>query len=208
MRSGVPGPVPAVSCDRGASLRVARLFGVVLSMLAALLFASGVAAANPDRIEIEQAAFESRDDGYYFNGDFDFDLKPRIAEALDRGLTLSFVVEVELTRSRWYWFDEKTVATALNYKLSYHALTRQYRVSSGNLQLVFATLSEALASMTHVRDWKVAERGALRVGETYAAAVRMRLDTTQLPKPFQINAITSRDWTLESDWKRLAFEAR
>ncbi len=36
----------------------------------------------------------------------------------------------------------------------------------------------------------------------------MRLDTTQLPKPFQINAIANRDWTLESDWKRFAFEAR
>ena len=62
--------------------------------------------------------------------------------------------------------------------------------------------------MAHVRDWKIADRGALRTGETYAAAVRMRLDTTQLPKPFQINAITSRDWTLESDWKRFAFEPR
>ena len=35
-----------------------------------------------------------------------------------------------------------------------------------------------------------------------ADAVRMRLDTAQLPKPFQLNAIASRDWTLESDWHR------
>jgi hypothetical protein len=33
----------------------------------------------------------------------------------------------------------------------------------------------------------------------------MRLDTTQLPKPFQLTAITSREWTLTSDWKRFAF---
>jgi hypothetical protein len=62
--------------------------------------------------------------------------------------------------------------------------------------------------MAHVRDWKFADRSMLRVGETYATAVRMRLDTTQLPKPFQINAITNRDWTLESDWKRSTFEPR
>ena len=33
----------------------------------------------------------------------------------------------------------------------------------------------------------------------------MRLDVSQLPKPFQINAVTDREWTLESDWKRFTF---
>jgi hypothetical protein len=37
---------------------------------------------------------------------------------------------------------------------------------------------------------------------SYQAGIRMRLDTTQLPKPFQLNAIASRDWTLASDWHR------
>ena len=96
----------------------------------------------------------------------------------------------------------------LTYRLSYHALTRQYRVSTGTLQLGFPTLAEALGVMAHVRDWKIGDHGALHPGESYAASVRMRLDTTQLPKPFQINAITSRDWTLESAWKRFVFEAR
>ncbi len=207
MRSRISSPVSAFSRLFGASLRAWRRWAWASLTLVGVLFAAP-AQASPDRIEIEQASFESRDDGYYFNGDFDFELKPRVAEALDRGLTLYFVIEVELTRSRWYWFDEKAVNTMLNYRLSYHALTRQYRVASGNLQLTFATLSEALGAMTHVRDWKVAERSALRLGEAYAAAVRMRLDTTQLPKPFQINAMTSRDWTLESDWKRFVFEPR
>jgi hypothetical protein len=185
----------------------ARAAASLVWLLAGLLMADA-GLASVDRIEIEQASFESRDDGYYFNGDFDLDLKPRVADALEHGLTLYFVVEAELTRTRWYWFDEKAVNAALNYRLSYHALTRQYRLSTGNLQLGFASLAEALGVMTHVRDWKVADRSALTPGQTYAAAVRMRLDTTQLPKPFQINAITNRDWTLESDWKRFSFEPR
>jgi hypothetical protein len=36
----------------------------------------------------------------------------------------------------------------------------------------------------------------------YEAAVRMRLDTTLLPKPFQLSALTNRDLHLESSWKR------
>ena len=215
--SRVPGPAPvrsrrADAVPRRSGHATPTAFAAMVRLLfcvLALSFAwAGASHAAPDRIEVEQAAFESRDDGTYFHGDFVFDLKPRIAEALDRGLTLYFVVEAELTRSRWYWFDEKAVSAALNYRLSYHALTRQYRLSTGNLQLGFPTLAEALGVMAHVRDWKVAERAALKPGEVYAASVRMRLDTTQLPKPFQINAITSRDWTLDSDWKRLVFEPR
>ncbi len=208
----IPAPDSGRSTGAGRTREVRRrTLGLLLasSMLLTTAFGhTAFAVASPDRIEVEQAGFESRDDGYYFNGEFDFDLKPRVADALDHGLTLYFVVEAELTRSRWYWFDEKALNTAISYRLSYHALTRQYRVSTGNLQLGFPSLSEALGVLTHVRDWKIAERGALQPGQIYAAAVRMRLDTTQLPKPFQINALTSRDWTLESDWKRFPFEPR
>ena len=35
------------------------------------------------------------------------------------------------------------------------------------------------------------------------AQVRMRLDVSQLPKPFQVNAITSREWNLASDWREV-----
>ena len=35
----------------------------------------------------------------------------------------------------------------------------------------------------------------------------LRLDTSQLPKPFQINAITNRDWNPQSEWKRLQLHA-
>jgi hypothetical protein len=37
--------------------------------------------------------------------------------------------------------------------------------------------------------------------------VRMRLDVSQLPKPFQVNAITSREWSLASDWRDVAVTA-
>ena len=36
----------------------------------------------------------------------------------------------------------------------------------------------------------------------YIAAVRMRLDVTQLPKPLQVNALATEDWSLDSDWYR------
>ena len=87
-------------------------------------------------------------------------------------------------------------------RLSYHPLTRQYRVSTGGLQVPFSRLKDAVDFMQHVRGWRVFEQRAVKAGETVQAEVRMRLDVTQLPKPFQINAVNTRDWNLSSEWKR------
>jgi hypothetical protein len=53
-----------------------------------------------------------------------------------------------------------------------------------------------------VRNWVVVERRSALSRADYDAALRMRLDTTQLPKPFQLTALTSRELHLESPWKR------
>jgi Domain of unknown function (DUF4390) len=37
--------------------------------------------------------------------------------------------------------------------------------------------------------------------------LRLRLDVNQLPKPFQVDALASREWTLQSDWYRWGFTA-
>jgi hypothetical protein len=41
--------------------------------------------------------------------------------------------------------------------------------------------------------------------QVYFAAVRMRLDLTQMPKTFQVSALANRDWNLSSDWARWTF---
>ena len=181
--------------------RVAPGLRLILALVAGLLF-SAITAHAADRIELSQARVEAQEDFWVLSADFGLELTPRLEEALNRGLPLYFAIELEMNRPRWYWFDEKAVSASLHYRLSYNTLTRQYRLSTGSLQQSFATLSEAIGVMTRVRNWRIAERSVLKMSETYQAAIRMRLDVSQLPKPFQINAITDRDWTLDSDWKR------
>ena len=121
-----------------------------------------------------------------------------------KGVVLFFVAEFELTRPRWYWLDEKVLSRSLTHRLSYHALTRQYRLSTGGLHQSFDSLSEAVHVLSRLRNWIVIEKAdsaLLRPGETYAAALRLRLDINQLPRPFQIAALGNKDWTLASDWK-------
>jgi hypothetical protein len=162
-------------------------------------------AATPawaDDIEVRAADLRAVDDGLVLNADFAFELTPRLSEIVANGVPLYFRVDFELTRRRWYWFDDTAAAKRLHLRLSYHALSRQYRLSTGLLQQSFATLDEALNVLKRIRSWLVVDRTVSFADADYEAAVRLRLDTTLLPKPFQLSALTSRELHLESPWKR------
>ncbi len=60
--------------------------------------------------------------------------------------------------------------------------------------------------MRRPNRWVVADKNALKPGETYHVAVRMALDLAQLPKPFQVNALNNSDWRLSSEWKYFNFK--
>lgn len=154
-------------------------------------------------IQVENTQLAAAEEGYVLSADFRFELKPRLEEAVARGVVLYFVVDFEMTRERWYWLDQTVLARSLTYSLSYHALTRQYRLSTGGLHQSFSTLGETLAVLSRLRNWLVIDKGetAVRPGETYQAALRLRLDPAQLPRPFQITALGNKDWTLAADWK-------
>jgi uncharacterized protein DUF4390 len=173
--------------------------------LLAVLVLGAAAAARADEIEVADARLASTEEGVVLAADFSFDLNPRLAEVVTNGVPLYFVVEFELTRPRWYWFDEKAAAKRIQLRLSYHALSRHYRLSTGVLQRNYATLDEALNVLRRVRNWLVVDRSVALADASYEAAVRMRLEVTMLPKPFQLSALTSRELNLESPWKRFAF---
>jgi len=170
-----------------------------------VLASSAVLTARADEIEVTDARLSAAEEGIVLGADFAFELNHRLVEAVTNGVPLYFVVEFELTRPRWYWFDEKAAAKRIQLRLSYHALSRHYRLSTGMLQQNYATLEEALSVLRRVRNWQVVERSAGLADANYDAAVRMRLDVTLLPKPFQLSAMTSRELNLESPWRRFAF---
>ncbi len=184
-----------------------------IALLTGFLALLAAGAARADAIEVRDVVLRAVDEGLVLDADFDFELTPRLAEVVANGVPLYFRVEFELTRSRWYWFDERAASRVLQMRLSYHALSRHYRLSAGiqperfMLQQNFPTLEEALRVLKRVRSWLVVDRVASISRSDYDAAVRMRLDTTLLPKPFQLSALTSRELHLESPWKRFVLRS-
>jgi hypothetical protein len=193
---------------RGFAL-LKNLLATLAKLLPALVLAGAALmtafSARADEIEVTDARLAATEDGVVLAADFAFDLNPRLAEVITNGVPVYFVVEFELSRKRWYWFDEKAASKRLQLRLSYHALSRHYRLSTGVLQQNYPTLEEALNVLRRVRNWQVVDRTVALSDASYEAAVRMRLDVALLPRPFQLSAITSRELNLESPWRRFVF---
>ncbi|MCC6535032.1 MAG: DUF4390 domain-containing protein [Burkholderiales bacterium] len=176
----------------------ARRFLALVGVLLFTLF------ARAENIEVRSANITLREDTYALDADFEIALTPTLEDILGKGVPLNFLLELELIRPRWYWLNDRVAAVTQQYKLSYNSLTRQYRVSLGTLYQNFASLGEAVRFIGGVRNLPVAEKSALQPGVSYQGAVRLRLDVSQLPKPFQITALGSREWNVSSDWYRFA----
>lgn len=171
-------------------------------LLFALLLGLSLSLAAAE-IEIANPQLEAGDEGYVLSADLKFEFSPRLEEAVNKGVVLYFVADFELSRPRWYWLDERVSSRSQTWRLSYHALTRQYRVSVGSgLHQAVTSLPEAVQLISRMRHWQVVDRAeGLRPADNYRAALRFRLDLAQLPRPFQITALGNKEWNLSTDWK-------
>lgn len=167
------------------------------------------AAATADGITVRKAEIRLTTEGYKLAANFDIRLTLILEQALTHGITLNFVSELTLTRSRWYWLDEVASKTEQTTKLSYSALTRQYRIKRGTLFQNFASLDDALRALGNQSSNPIPVQllnksggyiaSLLSDNSNYTAFARMRLDVSQLPKPLQVNALTSDEWRLDSE---------
>ena len=175
-------------------------------LLALCLFGTAMSpsTASAEGATITNANLEASEDGYQINADIELQLTATLQEAVRKGVPLYFVVEFELSRGRWYWLDQSIISASRERRISYAPLTSQYRIAFSGISQNVNSFEEVRRALSRVRSWTVIEKGKLRPGEKFDAALRFRLDTSQLPKPFQLNVIASKEWSLSSDWYRWA----
>ncbi len=174
-------------------------------LLALLLLAAF--AAHAGSIEPKRAALTPGEEAYTLSAEFAIELGNRLEDAVARGVPLYFNLEFVLERSRKYWVNEHITTRSLTYRLAYSSLTRQYRLTTGNLHQNFGSLAEAMRVVGRIAALPVVDRDQIKPGESYEAAVRLALDRSQLPKPFQVDAITDRELQVETRVLRWQFVA-
>ncbi|WP_051711137.1 DUF4390 domain-containing protein [Andreprevotia chitinilytica] len=185
-----------------------RCFRNVLLKLAALLLAAVVftPALADGGIKPINGSAEYAGDHIELAARFTVNFNGTLEDALANGLSLPFIYEFQLTKPRIYsWYrqisDGFGPAATLTYRLSYHSLSRQYRLNLGNFYRSFPNLDEALSALGVVRGWNVlAGSSVARDKSEFSGKIRLKLDLSQLPKPFQLSTIGQSDWKLESSW--------
>ena len=175
----------------------------ILCVLMALSLFS--AAASAEGIKLKSADLERVEGDWLLNAAFQIELTPGLEDAVQKGVVLYFQTEFDLTRSRWYWFDEKPALAQRLTRLSYQPMTQQYRIASEGFTFSARTMFEALQAVGSIGAWRVIDNNQIDPSKSYTAALRMTLDLSKLPKPFQVNALNNRDWNVTSDWLRFPF---
>jgi hypothetical protein len=176
---------------------VAAVCAVLLACVGFLLV--WVPAWGQDgRITLSDVQIDRNDEGLWISFGARIELPRAVEEALIKGVPLNFEAEVRTFRSRWYWRDLEVAAATLSWRVTYQPLTRRYRVQSGAFSQQFESLHEALGTMQRTESWKVAHRSRLAAGERHYAELVFRLDTSQLPRPFQFGIGGQAQWDLSA----------
>ncbi|BCL76414.1 hypothetical protein JHS3_21500 [Jeongeupia sp. HS-3] len=182
----------------------ANVLNVILALL--LWLTVGAALGENSGIRLQSAGASYGSNRVEVSARFTVSLNPTLENALANGASLPFVYEFQLTRPRGYAFyrqmaDWFSPTAELGYRLSYHAISRQYRLHLGSFYRSFQTLDEALKALGVVRDWGVLVGTSIAEDKSdFAGKVRLRLDMSQMPKPFQLSTLGQDDWKFESAW--------
>lgn len=182
---------------------ILHLFRVVLGVLAGLGMVWVVNASQPDIVQRVDPVV--RDGMLYIDADSQLHINNDLRHAAERGVPLYFTADVQIVKRRWWWFDKTLVDQQLTWRIVYNALTRQWKVGRGDLSLPESSLDDAIAQVRHIRNWAVAPIQALDEGDTYEGRIRVRLDTSLLARPFQVDALNSSAWALTTPWREFTF---
>ena len=100
-----------------------------IPFLLAVFFAGSSLA---DEIKFQKISLVHAETSWNLNAEIKFELSPALDKLVQKGVPLQFITEFQLSKSRWYWFDEKLVDVQRVSKISYQALTDKYRVTIGS----------------------------------------------------------------------------
>ncbi len=150
-------------------------------------------------IQVRSFKLTAVDDGYTVSIDSTIELNPTLEQALEKGVVLYFVNKFTLVESRWYWVDKEVARIKTRTGLRYHALTRHYQLNDGTFSRNYSTLKGALIGLQKLRDQPLTIEYELKPNVRYNATLRLWLDLTRMPKPFQVEALGSSAWNLSSD---------
>ncbi len=174
-------------------------------LLAVLLVISSLAltakAASP-LFTVHDAKTELVGDIYRLDANLELKLTPQALTALENGVTLTIVLDIEVYTPNRYLWDDVLAHLEQHYEIQYHTLADQYllrNINSGS-QFVYSTLNATLDALGKIKQLPILDAHLLQAEKHYKVRARSRLDLGSLPVPMQLKAYISSEWWLNSGW--------
>lgn len=166
--------------------------------------AEGVAEAPAT----SQLKLQRTPEGLFLSAQLVWSLPPGVEQALLKAVPVYVVMQADVVRERWYWTDQRLVRKARTWRLAYQPLTRQWRLSMASGSGPAATLdyalhhnhpslASALAAMSRLTAWPLAEAHQLPAEGSLWVDFRFTLDATLLPRPFQLGGPGGGEWGVD-----------
>ncbi len=180
-------------------MKQSRLMQLFLSCMVVSLGLFTASACANGSIQVRTFKLEFAENTYFMSVDSEIALNPTLEQALEKGVVLYFVTKFTLVEPRWYWLDNEVARIKTRIGLRYYTLTRQYQLSDPTFTKYFFTLKEALQALQQQRKLPLTVISELSDTSDYHATLRLWLDLTRMPKPFQVEALGSSAWNLSSE---------
>ena len=189
-----------------------RGFIGTLLMALALLWSVPPIVRAQTPVTLTELRTERAQDGLYLTAQLKFELSRAVEEALYKGIPVHFVAEADIVRARWYWADAEVASARRYMRVSYQPLTRRWRLASSSEPLTDAglgvnfgqyydQLADAMAAVQRISQWKIAEASDLDGDSKQTLRFRFRLDSSQLPRTFQLGDLGQSDWHISIERK-------
>jgi len=177
------------------------LVAVACTLVSALLATPARAQALAGVPEVRSAFVSLVGGVYQLNADILYPATEETAAALRDGVTLTYDLELAVTRERRWWVDAQIVAVGLRRELSYHSVSERYVVRDlqPEAERSFATLDEALAALGQVQAWPVLVAAQVPPGECFVN-LRATVSRGRLTDALRVLMFWSDDWQLEGEW--------
>lgn len=172
-------------------------------LVAAVLALAAPAASARPAFRVDSFATHLKRGVYYLDANLSLRLNRRAHDALSNGVALTFVVTIRIVHRRRFLWNAVVAHLTQRYRLRYHPLTERYRVENLNSGAAqgYDSLAQALAAVSTIHELPLVDASLLDARTRYFVAMRVVLDTKDLPGPLKLIAAVVPGWQLSSAWR-------
>jgi Domain of unknown function (DUF4390) len=187
------------------SRRAQDFLAGLFAALAVLVAPASRADTLDGVLEVRSAYVSVEGDALQLFAHVAYPVNDDIRAALKDGLTLSFDLDVVVSRERRFWMDETVWEYQLKRELSYHAvsdkyLTRDVSSRSPGEQHPYASLEEALEALGTVDAYPLLTTSQVLPNRQYRVSLRAGVRRGRLSDTLRVMLFWTDDWHRESEW--------